>query len=170
MTFSPRTWSVGEVATAAMFNTEIRDQFNSMFGAWTPYTPAWTSAGGSPVTGNGTLAGRSMKIGRTCTVVINMIGGATTTWGGGVWSFSLPYTAANLGVPNGGWVGSAIATDTANDYYPGVCRIFSGASTVMALSPNSATGASPTEWNATRPFTWGATDRASLTITYVTAT
>lgn len=31
MAFTPRTWVVGEVVTAAQMNTEIRDQFNNRF-------------------------------------------------------------------------------------------------------------------------------------------
>lgn len=50
MTFTPRTWVVGEVVTAALLNQELRDQFNSMF-AWTSYTPAVTGDGTATLSG-----------------------------------------------------------------------------------------------------------------------
>mgnify|MGYP001571216159 CR=1 FL=1 len=78
-------------------NQEIRDQFNTLFGAWTSYTPAWTSSGTAPAIGNGTIAGRYMKIGRTVLCHINVIFGSTSTYGTGNYSFSLPATSANAG-------------------------------------------------------------------------
>ncbi|MFF4347525.1 hypothetical protein [Streptomyces sp. NPDC001530] len=97
MTTTPRTWVVGETVSAAMLNAEIKDQFNSMFAAWTSYTPNWTSSGTAPALGNGTLVGRHMKIGRTVQYHINLITGSTTTYGTGNYSFDLPAAAANVG-------------------------------------------------------------------------
>ncbi|MFD5975573.1 hypothetical protein [Streptomyces bacillaris] len=94
MTFTPRTWTVGEVVSATMLNTEIRDQFNSMFAAWTAYTPTWASSGTQPSLGNGTLAGRYMKIGRTVEVYIALTWGSTTTPGTAGYTLSLPFQAA----------------------------------------------------------------------------
>lgn len=173
MTFSPRTWSVGEIVTADQLNTEIRDQFNSMFAAWTVYTPTWTcTTGTAPAIGNGVLSGRSLKVGRTVDLLINLIAGSTTTYGsGGFFQFSLPYPAANLGNSSFAWSGSAMATDTGTAYYPGVSRIFSSGTTIMALSPGTATGSTPTEWSNIRPpAAWTATDRMALQIRYETAT
>ncbi|MFF9285387.1 hypothetical protein [Streptomyces griseosporeus] len=96
MTFTPRTWVVGEVVSAAVMNQEIRDQFNSFFGAWSSYTPTWT-ASTNPAIGNGTIVGRYMKIGRTVIGHINITAGSTTTFGSGAYNFSLPVAAANAG-------------------------------------------------------------------------
>ena len=70
MTFAPRTWVVGEVVDAAMLNAEIRDQFTSMFDAWTPYTPVWSATSTNPTIGNGSITGRYLKVGRTVHVAI----------------------------------------------------------------------------------------------------
>ncbi|MGW7085009.1 hypothetical protein ACWGH2_16175 [Streptomyces sp. NPDC054871] len=95
MTTSPRTWLVGEVVTASLLNTEIRDQFNSFFGAWSSFTPTWLAEGGAaPTLGNGSLTGRFMKVGRTVDWVFQLTWGSTTAAGGGGggenWMFGLP--------------------------------------------------------------------------------
>lgn len=97
MTTTPRTWASGEVPTGATFSTEVRDQFNSIFDAWTPYTPAWTGQTTNPVVGNGSLTGRYMKVGRTCHVQIDLVMGSTTTYGSGGWQMSVPFQAALTG-------------------------------------------------------------------------
>ncbi|GAA2929903.1 hypothetical protein [Streptomyces enissocaesilis] len=96
MTFTPRTWVVGETVQAATMNQEIRDQFNSMFAAWTAYTPSWTAVTTNPSLGNGTLSGRHMKIGRSCKLHIVLTIGSTTTFGAGELRLSLPFTAASV--------------------------------------------------------------------------
>lgn len=59
MTTTPRAWVEGGVVSAVLLNAEVRDQFNSFFGAWTSWTPTWVAEGGAaPTPGNGTLAGR----------------------------------------------------------------------------------------------------------------
>lgn len=95
MTFTPRTWTVGEVVTASHLNTEVRDQFNSMFAAWTSYTPNWLAEGGAaPTLGNGSIVGRYLKVGRTVDWVLQLTWGSTTAAGGGGgsenWMFGLP--------------------------------------------------------------------------------
>jgi hypothetical protein len=99
MTSAPRTWLVGEVVNAATLNTEIRDQFNSFFGAWSTWTPTWLAEGGAaPTLGNGTLAGRYLKVGRTVDWVLQLSWGSTTAAGGGGgsenWMFGLPAAPA----------------------------------------------------------------------------
>ncbi|MET9517044.1 hypothetical protein [Streptomyces sp. NPDC002994] len=96
MTFTPRTWVVGETVSAAIMNQEIRDQFNSMFAAWTSFTPTWTGATTNPSLGNGTLVGRYMKIGRTCKVSMILTIGSTSTFGSGNLRLSLPFTGASV--------------------------------------------------------------------------
>jgi hypothetical protein len=93
MTFTPRTWVVGEVVSAAIMNQEIRDQFASFFGAWTDYTPTWVAeTGGTPAVNNGTLTGRYLKVGRTVDFLIKLVVGSTTTFGSANanWAFGLP--------------------------------------------------------------------------------
>ncbi|MDX3585959.1 hypothetical protein [Streptomyces europaeiscabiei] len=102
MTFAPRTWVVGEVVTAALLNQEIRDQFNSFFGAWTDYsgTFVWgAESGTAPAIGNGVIVARYMKIGRTVDYLQRLTMGSTTTYGNGAgaanYYFSLPAAPAS---------------------------------------------------------------------------
>ncbi|MEU8537511.1 hypothetical protein [Streptomyces parvulus] len=97
MTFTPKTWVVGEVVSAAMLNQEIRDQFLSFFGAWTDYTPSWIAeSGGTPNVANGSLTGRYLKVGRRVDFLIRLNVGSTTTFGNSNanWAFGLPTSPA----------------------------------------------------------------------------
>jgi hypothetical protein len=168
MTFAPRTWLVGEVVAAATLNTEIRDQFNSMFAAWTAYTPSWTSSGTAPNLGNGTLIGRYMKIGRTVICHINMITGSTTTYGTGNYNWTLPSTAANAGAS---YVGSAHLLGTAR--WLGQMVISPNASNCSAFFPTYPSGvADPRASFMTNalPETHAAGDQLRLSFVYESAT
>ncbi|MEU1302782.1 hypothetical protein [Streptomyces shenzhenensis] len=165
MTFTPRTWIVGEVVSAATMNQEIRDQFDSMFGAWTTYTPAWTSAGSTaPVLGNGALTGRYMKIGRIVLCHINLITGSTTTYGTGSYSFSLPVQAASSGMAI---VGTAQYLGTAR--WAGEIVISSAANTTSAFFPTSATNNAIDFMNSSRPETLAASGQLRLSFVYEAA-
>lgn len=164
MTFTPRTWVVGEVVSAAMLNQEIRDQFNSMFAAWTSYTPTWTSTSTAPVLGNGTLSGRYMKIGRNVLCQINLTVGSTTTFGSGNYSWSLPAAAASSGQAT---VGSAMLLGT--DRWNGTIVISSAAASVGAFFPITATNTRSDFCTATRPETLAATAQIRMTFLYEAA-
>ncbi|MFE9098483.1 hypothetical protein [Streptomyces sp. NPDC007264] len=142
MTFAPRTWVVGETVTAALMNQEIRDQWNTVLGAWTAYTPAWTAVTTNPVLGNGTLVGQYMKIGRTCHLIITLTTGSTTTYGTGFWRLSLPFQAAS-GTP--GVLNWAYSTSAANNFMIGSSVLPSSTSTSDNIwMPNQATTG---DWN-----------------------
>lgn len=164
MTFSPRTWVVGETVTAAMMNSEIRDQFNSMFSAWTPYTPTWTAATSNPVLGNGTIVARYMKWGRTCTVAVEQTMGSTTTYGSGQWSWTLPFQATTTTAAR---IGDAQALSASR--IAGHIVVASGATTFSAFFPASTTVSNLGNNGASNPFTWAATNVFRTVFTYETA-
>jgi hypothetical protein len=159
VTFTPRTWVVGEVVTAALLNTEIRDQLNSMFDVWTTYTPTWT-ASTNPALGNGTLTGRYIKIGRTVTVSILLTCGSTTTYGSGAYAFGLPFPAAAATVP---YLGSARLTNSAT--WHGQASLVAGGSSFNVTVPTSATNSQSANMSGVTPETLasGASIRATLT-------
>lgn len=165
MTFAPRTWVVGEVVSAAIMNQEIRDQFNSMFAAWTTYTPTWTASTTSPVLGNGTLTGRYMKFGRTVICHINVTAGSTTTFGSGNYNWALPFTAANAGAS---LVGSAHLLGT--DRWVGGIVISPNATTCSAFFPITATNTRVDFATASRPETLASGAQIRLTFAYESAT
>ncbi|MEU1474512.1 MULTISPECIES: hypothetical protein [Streptomyces] len=164
MTFTPRTWVVGEVVSAALMNQEIRDQFNSMFGAWSSYSPTWTASTTNPVLNDGTLTGRYMKIGRTVIGEVILTCGASTTYGSGAWSFSLPAAAASSGFSA---LGSArmISTDT----WHGQVSINSGASTFQVTFPTSATNTRSANASQGTPATLASTNSIRAWFCYESA-
>lgn len=134
--------------------------------AWTTYTPTWSSTGTSPSLGNGTLFGEYTRNGDDCTAHGNLLMGSTTTYGTGEWRFLLPFPAATLAHADFHWTGSADALDRGTAWHSGVARVASAASHVMILSPTTASGGTPTEWNSGRPFTWVTNDVLSWQVTY----
>lgn len=164
MTFAPRTWVVGEVVSAAIMNQEIRDQLNSFFGAWTSYTPVWSSSGTAPAIGNGTLVGRYMKIGRNILCEIHQTNGSTTTYGTGNYNWSLPVAAASSGIAQ---IGTAQLLAVAR--WGGQIVIGSGASNCSAFFPLTATNTRIDFLTATVPETLAATNQVRLTFMYEAA-
>jgi hypothetical protein len=160
MTFAPRTWTVGEVATAAMFNTEIRDQLNSFFGAWSTWTPTWLAEGGAaPTLGNGTLTGRYLKIGRTVDWVIQLNWGSGTVAGGGGasenWMFGLP------ALPATGFtyrIASADAFDNSASLHYSARAIYNTGNGGVVKTFVSDRADSTGIWDSVLPFTWAAGD------------
>lgn len=152
LTTTPRTWTDGEVVTAAQLNAELRDALTALQAAWDTYTPTWTAATTNPTLGNGSIAGRYRQVGKTVDVLILLTWGSTTTGGAGNWSISLPvapktgigstlHVAANRGsASNNAFVGFTSvlsATSTGTLWY---------ANTSTAGDWNAATGAAPGGW------------------------
>lgn len=165
MTTTPRTWSSGETPTGATFNTEIRDQFNSIFDPWSSYTPIWTAASSNPNIGNGSIVGRYLKVGRTCDVTVLLTCGSTTTYGTGTHSISLPFAAASAGVVylglarlSGGstWIGQTLTT--------------ASQTTMTPIFPVSSTNAAGGNMSNTQPETLNSSAVLRLQLRYQTAT
>ncbi|WP_371624040.1 hypothetical protein OG245_15115 [Streptomyces sp. NBC_01116] len=165
MTFAPRLWVVGEVVSAAIMNQEVRDQWNSVLDAWTSYTPTWTSSGTNPALGNGTITGRYMKVGRTCTVSFLLTTGSTTTYGTGTYLIGLPFPAAATVVS---YLGSARLSGT--DTWIGHMLLGSGSSSANVTFSASATNTRGANMSGTVPETLAAGVQLRATITYQTAT
>ncbi|MFD5875713.1 hypothetical protein [Streptomyces sp. NPDC060322] len=165
MTFGPKTWLVGETVSAALLNQEIRDQFNSIFDAWSSYTPAWTSTSTNPVLNNGSATGRYLKIGRTCYVTVLVTSGSTTTYGSGTYLFSLPFASANAGVVQ---LGPARVSGVST--WDGHCYVNAGATTAGLTTNASAGNAAGGNITPTVPETWAAGATFRFSLTYQTAT
>ena len=157
---SPRTWVSGEVPTAAIFNTHVRDNLKAIGDAWTSYTPTWTGSGSNPAIGNGSLAGAYMRAGSFVTFRIVLTMGGSTTYGTGTYSLSLPVTAGS-GVGRQLIVGNARDDSAGGDFV--TYGIITGGSTTVSLRalPGTA-GNALANMNPTTPFTWASAD--SLTI------
>lgn len=164
MTTTPRTWNAGETVDDIMMNTEIRDQFNSIFAAWTSYTPTWT-ASTNPVLGNGTLIGRYLKVGRTCTLHINLTTGSTTTYGSGNYAWSLPFASANAGCT---YIGHAHLL-SGSTRWMGQFVISPASTSASPFFPANSTTTTAAFMQPTVPVTLASGHQLRITIQYETA-
>ncbi|TIU88812.1 MAG: hypothetical protein E5W06_00135 [Mesorhizobium sp.] len=117
--------------------------------------PTWTGTTTNPSIGNGTLSGSYVKVGRLVHFDLLMQSGSTTTFGSGVWSFSLPFAAASTA---GAGVVSGFDAGTANRV--GAVQIFT-TSTIGMVSDGGSNN-----WSATLPQTWANPDYLKASITY----
>lgn len=122
-------------------------------GAWQTYTPTWYASGVQPAIGNGTLAGRYRRIGRTIVSHLSVIMGSTTTYGTGYWYFSSPggltynNTHQGVGVAEDGGSWYPLTVVFASTY---ITPYYTNAGTLSTIS-------------STAPFTWGSGDMLRLT-------
>ena len=127
------------------------------------YTPTWYGSVSNPAIGNGTIVGRYHRRGRLVTLWLRVLMGSTTTYGSGLWSFSLPNirpAALEGGAPSA--LGFVQISDTGTADSMGFASVaFNSPNYVVTAA--SLTGAICT---ATVPHTWASTDQLTLTITY----
>jgi hypothetical protein len=121
-------------------------------GAWTAFTPVWTAAGTAPSIGNGVLAGRYVRIGRTIMGTMRFAPGSTTTFGTSDWKFSLP-VAPSFATSNWATLGVAKAYAGGNSLN-GLVRLYSGQSNLHVVYPATWPGGTETPVNSVSPWTW----------------
>lgn len=131
---APRSWSVGEIPTAAEFNTHLRDNLLAAFPAgvtFTSYTPALTTfdLGSGTVTPNlgstGVASGRYLQIGKLVFSWATLVwSGAGCTAGTGGYLLSLPVNASTVTISAGQMLGSAFLSDASTNARNGMCRLY----------------------------------------------
>jgi hypothetical protein len=126
------------------------------------YTPVWTAATANPDLGNGTLLGKFHRRGRLVTVWVHLTAGNTTTFGTGIWAFSLPIikpTDLEGGIPNA--IGVARFEDAGTALYYGTVNLASvgGANVLQA---EDTTGLA----TAAVPFAWTTDDKLTMQVSY----
>jgi hypothetical protein len=121
----------------------------------TSYTPTWTGSVSNPAIGNGTITGKWTRRGNLARVDIHVVMGSTTTYGSGIWEFTLPSTA----IDTNGQVGSCLMKDTGTSYFIGVPLLSTTGKLMIAY-----TGAN--EVSATVPHTWANTDILRISLWY----
>jgi hypothetical protein len=150
----------GQRLLAADLNTATQQ------GAWTSYTPVWSSSGTAPALVNGTMVGYYAKVGRLVTAKIELNSGSSTTFGTGFYSWTLPVTAAVNGIPTNqiAHVGSmGISTSGSAVFYTATAFISQGIPTAVLGLING----SGNFMGATNPATFsGAGVQFAITITY----
>lgn len=155
---TPRTWVAGEVVTAALLNTHLRDNLLAIGDSWSSYAVSWTAVTTNPSIGNGTLSGKYLQIGKLVIGSIDLAPGSTTTYGTGQWRFSIPITAADASMA----VGSIRLFDTSGSSNQSGVFWQVSTTTVGPLTPSG-------QVSATFPFTWADGDRLAGTFIYQAA-
>jgi hypothetical protein len=121
------------------------------------YTPTWTTSGTAPAIGDGTLNGAWRREGELVHVNIRFEAGSTTTFGTGLFEFSLPYTASRRSV------GQAYIEDASGvAVYVGSVYIANGQSTCRLVS----SGSTSAYVGAASPMAWDESDKIWLDVTY----
>jgi hypothetical protein len=153
--------SAGQFTVDSSGNLTAAGNISSM-GAWTSFTPTWTTSGTAPTLGNGTLVSRYMKIGRLVHWIGALTIGTTTNPGTGIWSFSLPFTSANNGIIT---QGTANYMNPGDNEYVGVIDLGPNATTMQPVV-KTQTSYFFSNVSNTVPVATGSTDSLQWSVTY----
>jgi len=120
------TVASNQVASAALWNTEVRDAINGIQAAWTAYTPTLTGI----TLGNGTLAFAFTRFGKTVMVRGIFNAGTTTTYSAATLGFSVPvnahaaYTTTGAAAVGAAWITPVAASRTAGSVFIPTTQVF----------------------------------------------
>jgi len=163
---TPRTWVDGETATAALFNTHIRDNLNAIavagIAGWTDYSGSATmTASGSNPTYTVNYA-KYAQVGKTVRYRAKF---TLTTAGTGTYAWSLPVTA----VTNANALACGAGSVYDNDLTDLVRVEFDsgGATTTLRGLWDQQTAAGVV--TQTSPFTFAASDIVTFAVAYEAA-
>jgi hypothetical protein len=126
---------------------------------WTAYTPSWGSTGTQPAIGNGTLQASYLRVGKLVYVHIYWKAGSTTTYGTGIYFFSLPFSAYTFGVGSWGFPTSGYLENSGIAGYTIQGSSTSGSNFVPILANGNS-------WSGTDPFTLGTDDFVNIQLVY----
>lgn len=134
-------------------------------GVWTSYTPEWTAFTTAPALVNGTITGRYLVVHQYLVKAqIRLAMGSSTTFGSGVYFFSLPFPASADSILYNA-AGTAWALDNGVKESAGVCHIESGGLTFRCSGAPIAAGTGD-NWSPTVPFTWANADVLTATVEF----
>lgn len=120
-------------------------------GEWLSYAVAWGSSA-APDVSNGIISGRYTLIGKTCHIQVKLTFQASTTYGTGIWVFTLPAAAANptYDALGSGWLfGSALGAKPFKNFVVAIYDQFH----VQLIADDSSTLVGPTI-----PHVWSSGD------------
>ena len=170
-TYAPNGQQLFQTDTGAMKVFSLANVWEDLLtpGASVAYTPSWTAASGTaPAIGNGTVTGRYIKIGRTCTVWVNFQAGSTTTFGsGGNLRFSLPVTGLVTSAKDARSCGDAYFQSGGTNSYVGTTH--QDSSTTFVVESPGATTTPTNPWRSNWPNTANVADWLTCQLTYETA-
>lgn len=140
----------GDLGDPAFWKAEVYDKFTDLYAGWTPYTPAWSCSITAPSLGNGTLTGRYKAIGKTVWFSLRFLAGSTTTFGDGLWAFTLPIPPTAVQSAPG------VAIGPSSNRWPLACWLSTGTG-VFRMIPYGGTGGVRTiasNPSTSVPFQW----------------
>ena len=130
------------------------------------YTPVWTCSGTAPAIGNGSIIGTYTRNGSTINVIVDITFGSTTTFGSGIFFFSLPRLDYASVVQVG--IGSVWAVNGASSAATvGTIQINPGTGLFQINTVNSSFA--PVNATATTPFTFNSGSIIRAEFSYETA-
>lgn len=137
---------------------------NEVWQAKRSYTPSWTGSVSNPVLNNGSMSARFSREGKKIFFEVDLTMGSTTTYGSGVWFFSLPRTDLGVSpvtVTGPFWIQTAVGTATL-----GMVRIEPGLSKASLFFVNAGSAA---QVRNNSPYSWAAQDNIRFSGWYYTA-
>ena len=151
---APRTWVSGEVVTAALLNTHLRDQFLEIGNAWVSWAPTLSNI----TVGNGIQTAYYRQVNKTVHFRYWLQFGSTSAIGSGS-NFTLPVAPAAAVAHT---VAGALLDSSAADYRAGAAYIVASGSLCLPLSPTG-------RLTGTVPWTWATGDEIAIGGTYEAA-
>ncbi len=124
------------------------------------YTSTWTAASVNPAIGDGAITSYYSAKGREITVFIQMVAGASTTFGTGAWFFSLP-AIPNTSLP---CIGSAQVFDSGTNFRTGISKTLTDGTARIQAIIDADTAAV----DSGRPMAWASGDVLIISCTYFT--
>jgi hypothetical protein len=139
-----------------------RDIEGGGIGAWTTYTPTWSTASGSPNLGSSTLAGRYKLIDANTVVIqiaMSIVTGGAWNAGSGNWIWALPAgmtTVARI------QVGSGHCLDNGTTHFVCVPKVSASATSIGEVLVADSSGSKI--MTNTLPVTWATGDQVNLSL------
>lgn len=137
-------------------------------GAFAAYTPTWTAAGVAPVLGNGTLSGRFVQFGKLVLYTMFFQAGSTSTFGTGVWNFTLPVTAS-ASIPASTPIGVVYSLDASASAVNFSPLVFANTTQINIQGPLTWPTGTQNIYANTVPWTWATSDTLWATGIYEAA-
>lgn len=157
---TPRTWVTNETATAANFNTHVRDNLNALYGTTTTYTPQ-VDQGVTTNIAKTTTEARYVQTGRIVDVWVQLAMTAAGTAGSAV-TVTLPVTAS--GHSNDTPLGAGWIYDVSGVGYYGLTVVQNSTTTVKFFG-----GSVGSAWGGTPSIALASGDKIGFYVRYVVA-
>jgi hypothetical protein len=156
----PISPSAGGTPDDAFWIAEVGDHWREVYSSWDSWTPTWSCSVNPPSLGNGTLTGSYHQVGKTVDFRMRFVAGSTTTFGEGLWGFTMP-TGAPPAVHQ---TCSAMAISAASARYV-LAAYLTASAGIFRLTYSGTSGVRTNSGATDVPFEWA--QNASLLVTGV---